>query len=221
MERAHPRSRGENTSGSTSTRPVGGASPLTRGKPNLPVHDSHRSGRIPAHAGKTPGSHSTGLSAWAHPRSRGENMVVMRAFPSCQGASPLTRGKQVRVKEFETGKGRIPAHAGKTNFAELKQLIDRAHPRSRGENPRAAIASALATGASPLTRGKLIGGRRKVGAGRRIPAHAGKTTAPSWRSPPSWAHPRSRGENVGDNWAHMTCGGASPLTRGKPTCRTL
>ena len=148
-------------------------------------------------------------------------MVVMRAFPSCQGASPLTRGKQVRVKEFETGKGRIPAHAGKTNFAELKQLIDRAHPRSRGENPRAAIASALATGASPLTRGKRIGGRRKVGAGRRIPAHAGKTTAPSWRSPPSWAHPRSRGENVGDNWAHMTCGGASPLTRGKLGCERL
>ena len=49
-----------------------------------------------------------------------------------------------------------------------------------------------------------------------IPAHAGKTRRTRRQPRTLKAHPRSRGENVGDNWSHMTCGGSSPLTRGKP-----
>ena len=48
-----------------------------------------------------------------------------------------------------------------------------------------------------------------------IPAHAGKTRHVSDPSPPSAAHPRSRGEN----WAWLIeygdPAGSSPLTRGK------
>ena len=78
----------------------------------------------------------------------------------------------------------------------------------------------MGCGSSPLTRGK----RNPVSVQAQllwlIPAHAGKTSV-------VWvvifglpAHPRSRGENGGDEWVHVRDFGSSPLTRGKhfPTC---
>ena len=51
--------------------------------------------------------------------------------------------------------------------------------------------------------------------GGLIPAHAGKTRRPrrSWRR--SWAHPRSRGENIQRTAEALKSVGSSPLTRGK------
>ena len=70
-----------------------------------------------------------------------------------------------------------------------------AHPRSRGENARAAGETTSRVGSSPLARGKL---RRGGGQDRRrelIPARAGKTRW-VWRGHQgTTAHPRSRGEN--------------------------
>ena len=50
---AHPRSRGENSSRSTSRVTCSGSSPLTRGKPALEDVAESRERLIPAHAGKT------------------------------------------------------------------------------------------------------------------------------------------------------------------------
>ena len=73
-----------------------------------------------------------------------------------------------------------------------------------------------AWGSSPLTRGKLSSARRGNREDGLIPAHAGKTPAPSMPSLQSWAHPRSRGENP-PWWASPPRrAGSSPLTRGKP-----
>ena len=49
-----------------------------------------------------------------------------------------------------------------------------------------------------------------------IPAHAGKTgfTYYGWND--TGAHPRSRGENLGDRGQERRDRGSSPLTRGKP-----
>ena len=73
LSRAHPRSRGENTS----VRPLvcrnSGSSPLTRGKPGRPHCLVACRGLIPAHAGKTLSSSPLGVKVRAHPRSRGEN----------------------------------------------------------------------------------------------------------------------------------------------------
>ena len=52
-DQAHPRSRGENTSSIQLRIPVGGSSPLTRGKRSPSGTRSSRSRLIPAHAGKT------------------------------------------------------------------------------------------------------------------------------------------------------------------------
>ena len=91
---AHPRSRGENP---TSIMLVGmgvGSSPLTRGKLG-DLEDVHARVRlIPAHAGKTRGTLRTLCERRAHPRSRGENMVMVWMSTFRLGSSPLTRGKR-------------------------------------------------------------------------------------------------------------------------------
>ena len=72
------------------------------------------------------------------------------------GASPLTRGKPPHSLAHTNAHGRIPAHAGKTLDTMGYTRMERAHPRSRGENCAIVSAADHATGASPLTRGKLI-----------------------------------------------------------------
>ena len=75
--------------------------------------------------------------------------------------------------------------------------------------------SCLASGSSPLTRGKLPRSGAPSRATGLIPAHAGKTWSCCRRSRTWMAHPRSRGENVHDEAANRGAEGSSPLTRGK------
>ena len=51
-------------------------------------------------------------------------------------------------------------------------------------------------GSSPLTRGKHLAIQVGLAAGGLIPAHAGKTASASPFAWTTWAHPRSRGENL-------------------------
>ena len=94
MYRAHPRSRGENVTVSEGWEKLEGSSPLTRGKPEPGPVSASATGLIPAHAGKTTRKAQRRRSDRAHPRSRGENIVV---------SWPYFRGTWL-----------IPAHAGKT-----------------------------------------------------------------------------------------------------------
>ena len=175
---AHPRSRGENPE----VRPMMvrdlGSSPLTRGKrrPRVPRAGGH--GLIPAHAGKTRENRGEIGSAWAHPRSRGENALLAPGDGKDLGSSPLTRGKRQRQWPASRRPGLIPAHAGKTRSQQWTQCPPPAHPRSRGENEVAAVDTMPATGSSPLTRGKPGGTLGGAGGRRLIPAHAGKTLNP-------------------------------------------
>ena len=172
---AHPRSRGENQLPETCIIVGMGSSPLTRGKQ---AHDAQREAQrrlIPAHAGKTPRNGPVGALSWAHPRSRGENIVSGDQPRRGPGSSPLTRGKRHLACHDVFSFGLIPAHAGKTALTTSSGPSCRAHPRSRGEN-RGYRAD---RGTYP----------------RLIPAHAGKTDA-IWRTfIVTPAHPRSRGEN--------------------------
>ena len=69
---------------------------------------------------------------------------------------------------------------------------------------------------SPLTRGKHPAWILRVIASRLIPAHTGKTMSETMITVPSWAHPRSRGENGAPGDEADVEKGSSPLTRGKP-----
>ena len=193
---AHPRSRGENTVYSTPPLAIHGSSPLTRGK--LAPHRRWRAcrGLIPAHAGKTKQREIEGVAKPAHPRSRGENPFRDPPASLGWGSSPLTRGKLEMRLLGRRGLGLIPAHAGKTTVAAHQTASNRAHPRSRGENSLDGLVVDLATGSSPLTRGKRAGRSVGMSGHRLIPAHAGKTAIMGPASIPPAAHPRSRGENT-------------------------
>ena len=172
-----------------------GSSPLTRGKRVDQGLDGGGRRLIPAHAGKTLRKKHGVQHARAHPRSRGENSPDGTERRVYHGSSPLTRGKPGTRGSGSSRAGLIPAHAGKTRRNRPPRLTTRAHPRSRGENPRPEAAAALDAGL--------------------IPAHAGKTRGNGAGTRWLRAHPRSRGENQTTEQAFVKALGSSPLTRGK------
>ena len=258
--RAHPRSRGENTYAGEDRNLALGSSPQTRGKLWPIPEGSTPAGLIPAHAGKTRGGLRAGGACRAHPRSRGENPPIAWSDPTPPGSSPLTRGKQLEECLNCVQAGLIPAHAGKTTCTHALASRRRAHPRSRGENSIASVHRSITTwlipahagktaikricipdfrahprsrgenarvaphrfineGSSPLTRGKHRHGAERVRGQGLIPAHAGKTRSSPRGGRPSWAHPRSRGENPASAATSPLPKGSSPLTRGKRHAR--
>ena len=216
---AHPRSRGENWRRVTVVRSILGSSPLTRGKPVREDHDGVRPGLIPAHAGKTFQAELEMIQERAHPRSRGENGGPVTRRGLHPGSSPLTRGKHTGLAVEHPEDGLIPAHAGKTCARWRTRTRQRAHPRSRGENPDLLGRSPDGQGSSPLTRGKRTHRGRESQGVRLIPAHAGKTSIGCVPLTIPWAHPRSRGENFPGRAGDDPGAGSSPLTRGKPRVR--
>ena len=96
-------------------RLVPGSSPLTRGKLEASGECEGLAGLIPAHAGKTRRRQTDEEEAEAHPRSRGENLVVQKKGMTSTGSSPLTRGKPADRALSGKWSGLIPAHAGKTH----------------------------------------------------------------------------------------------------------
>ena len=213
--KAHPRSRGENGRRACTWWCSLGSSPLTRGKPCGSPRPRTCRGLIPAHAGKTSfDGYECGLRG-AHPRSRGENWLLVALRVGVEGSSPLTRGKRGEGEQGGPLAGLIPAHAGKTARLPHLARARRAHPRSRGENFTFGLSNRVVTGSSPLTRGKPVAGTANEPVGGLIPAHAGKTPA-GWRVRTSLrAHPRSRGENHCILIVGLCIAGSSPLTRGK------
>ena len=219
-DRAHPRSRGENRDVGRVRRTGQGSSPLTRGKRPASVYLVVFIGLIPAHAGKTVRESTTQNVPWAHPRSRGENLLRWLRVRVARGSSPLTRGKLVTCRAARRCRGLIPAHAGKTWRRGAGRPTRRAHPRSRGENRSTSSFSAGAAGSSPLTRGKLHLRAQQSRRDRLIPAHAGKTGPSVCAIFFAGAHPRSRGENLIRRDHRRVLRGSSPLTRGKPVAGT-
>ena len=195
LRAAHPRSRGENHVHYLCLALIPGSSPLTRGKPCQDRRDRQRLGLIPAHAGKTALTTSSGPSCRAHPRSRGENRYTATYQVTAKGSSPLTRGKRARNRVGQLVPGLIPRLAGKTERPILIAATLPAHPRSRGENTTPRTLTPVESGSSPLTRGKPRRADRPRSWRRLIPAHAGKTRPTRHQRRTAWAHPRSRGEN--------------------------
>ena len=101
-QEAHPRSRGENRSRSTSRHFQRGSSPLTRGKRTIANHERNSVRLIPAHAGKTFYVYHCFPDRRAHPRSRGENtsrpaLLLRRSIRSWK---PLSLPSPLEVTQF-------------------------------------------------------------------------------------------------------------------------
>ena len=212
---AHPRSRGENAHPQATAVGEGGSSPLTRGKPLPSTRQLWSPGLIPAHAGKTIAVNASTVVAGAHPRSRGENVILRAMMRPPSGSSPLTRGKPLAISNEVAVGGLIPAHAGKTRPGASTATSYAAHPRSRGENVFFEALCQIQCGSSPLTRGKPAAANDASAPVGLIPAHAGKTNSKRSAISELGAHPRSRGENRAAISRTSPASGSSPLTRGK------
>ena len=191
-----------------------GSSPLARGTPTRAVLISSRAGLIPARAGNTRPVHRYRHGNRAHPRSRGEHMLVDRINEAGEGSSPLARGTHHVIAFLKPGQGLIPARAGNTVARPVVRKSMRAHPRSRGEHSGSVLKLNGHSGSSPLARGtlgllefveKLLG---------LIPARAGNTAEASASPSSSGAHPRSRGEHSFRFGSSVSSSGSSPLARG-------
>ena len=174
---AHPRSRGEHEKNHVCSRRTDGSSPLARGTPTRRGHSLRARRLIPARAGNTnvPGGCEAGLAA--HPRSRGEHLLVCSRRACSVGSSPLARGTQTAIVVVIAIIRLIPARAGNTLDSPPPHPETQAHPRSRGEHNDTAEAIRDANGSSPLARGTQRWSHAIHAARRLIPARAGNTSA--------------------------------------------
>ena len=214
LRRAHPRSRGDHTRSSRSERSISGSSPLARGPPVLLTSADPRTGLIPARAGTTSSETFTKLSPRAHPRSRGDHGKERIVIPVAAGSSPLARGPPWVRGVVWRRRGLIPARAGTTKEAEAAHLINRAHPRSRGDHRTLKHRLMQQPGSSPLARGPLCRRDNDRHVHGLIPARAGTTQRDLCFEGRTWAHPRSRGDHDAAVGFGVSCEGSSPLARG-------
>ena len=214
---------------------VSGSSPLARGTPPRAFAKASAWRLIPARAGNTVAEWISRELWTAHPRSRGEHLVMVStpalglgssplargthaqediAIRAIIGSSPLARGTLMRLGSSSPAVRLIPARAG--NTIALMRLTSwfAAHPRSRGEHDGEWVSDHGVSGSSPLARGTRVACELGVAGHRLIPARAGNTHRKTSPSAPSPAHPRSRGEHSIITFLPMLPTGSSPLARG-------
>ena len=126
------------------------------------------------------------------------------------------RGKPGRVPKIICHLRNIPAYAGKTSASAGNKNCATEHPRVCGENLKHIRDSLTRVGTSPRMRGKPILVGHKPGAGRNIPAYAGKTVIFPACCVRSAEHPRVCGENRCAHPYSSSAHGTSPRMRGKP-----
>ena len=131
---AHPRSRGEHPLPRPSAMAASGSSPLARGTCRRQTRQLQLQRLIPARAGNIPPARSLTLEPSAHPRSRGEHVVVFPDFGSGGGSSPLARGTSDSSHPHTAAVRLIPARAGNIGGHQSFAWSMAAHPRSRGEH---------------------------------------------------------------------------------------
>ena len=155
MLQKHPRIRGENYTFWIIAPSQPETSPHTRGKLCDARYTRLDKGNIPAYAGKTFDSGSSGEQDRKHPRIRGENVFRGLPFFRYGETSPHTRGKPTITTQIRKRPRNIPAYAGKTLLLPSHILDRRKHPRIRGENPGIEACCFSLVETSPHTRGKL------------------------------------------------------------------
>ena len=142
--------------------PRRGSSPLARGTRNWNRTCLHIDGLIPARAGNTGSSGRCTTGEGAHPRSRGEHATDRGMGVAVMGSSPLARGTPDSRTLAPPSGGLIPARAGNTVGVDTTAGRPRAHPRSRGEHIPGVARIPVKSGSSPLARGTLGSGLRRV-----------------------------------------------------------
>ena len=192
----HPRSRGKDSNLSISHLRNVGSPPLTRERPCRKASTRKKDRITPAHAGKTCEIRHAQVKKQDHPRSRGKDFSHNSSIGMSRGSPPLTR-ERLQQDSIPPARQRItPAHAGKTPGRLKFFSVARDHPRSRGKDQGVAECLTAIQGSPPLTRERLLCGRRFRSAAGITPAHAGKTTMVLRFIVRLKDHPRSRGKDL-------------------------
>ena len=172
----HPRMRGEHT------RPCHTPS-------GVPGSPPHARGTLP----QRPGYGHLGVD---HPRMRGEHDVADDGCRFDRGSPPHARGTRGEGGYGDCRARITPACAGNTAEREIGKIIQRDHPRMRGEHSTRRWRSTGRYGSPPHARGTLARATAEICRLRITPACAGNTRS---TGPARWTgsdHPRMRGEHT-------------------------
>ncbi len=155
--------------------------PLARGRVKSGWNTAWTTGITPARAGKRDGGLDDLDRAGNYPRSRGEEARKRRSSGAPSELPPLARGRGRPRLVVNLSHGITPARAGKRFLPLLKRRHQRNYPRSRGEEPSAAISHVITMELPPLARGRAWRVRFRLAPNGITPARAGKS--PSERRP--------------------------------------
>ena len=210
----HPRVCGEHRVPENVTDRHYGSSPRVRGTrartpPRLPAVRF-----IPACAGNTSGKLNFRDLAKVHPRVCGEHEGKYRPEANLDGSSPRVRGTRAGRAGGTRQLRFIPACAGNTEAAGVRQARPAVHPRVCGEHTGAPLRHRAAHGSSPRVRGTLAGTLGCLVQHRFIPACAGNTRRPRICRRRSQVHPRVCGEHLFRIALCVLSSGSSPRVRG-------
>ena len=153
--RDHPRIRGEHLARNAELLFGEGSSPHTRGAPGNYLQYGNEPRIIPAYAGSTRKTTTSGSTTTDHPRIRGEHEGAGERAVVYAGSSPHTRGALPGDQAGGFEARIIPAYAGST-----ARVVEHLHEEG---------------GSSPHTRGARTTSRTPPMAWRIIPAYAGST----------------------------------------------
>lgn len=133
-----------------------GSPPLMRGISSISQATPCSTRLTPAYTGNIISGSTRMISAWAHPRLRGEYVQCGSTNLSDQGSPPHTRGIWRKKGKARYLQGLTPAYAGNIHIKCHCKLCQWAHPRIRGEYELESASKAWQTGSPPHTRGISI-----------------------------------------------------------------
>ena len=168
----------------------------------------------PACAGNTTPILYSDFRSRDHPRLRGEYYNSQQPGDPFAGSPPLARGILCILFSLLPPDRITPACAGNTDTSNSSKVLDRDHPRLRGEYRNQLKKHHFLTGSPPLARGIPSTVILFPHFLRITPACAGNTEESTFISDWSEDHPRLRGEYCSFMKAMISCRGSPPLARG-------
>ena len=130
-----------------------GSPPLARGTVERFRTRFNNAGITPACAGNRSALRTRDRQVGDHPRLRGEQTVLEVIEAPYQGSPPLARGTVGISKRTHQRLGITPACAGNSPLIQQIGLVERDHPRLRGEQEDDGNGNAGSEGSPPLARG--------------------------------------------------------------------
>ncbi len=211
----HPRRRGDERR----HRPPGahrrGPPPQARGRASRMHKVMIPAGTTPAGAGTSMPDPLERARAADHPRRRGDEVLKTRPAAAHPGPPPQARGRATHEFIGDDLDGTTPAGAGTRCPAPWPAPPDGDHPRRRGDEIRASVASPKSAGPPPQARGRGGAVPGDTPGARTTPAGAGTSRDPRGALRSTGDHPRRRGDELAGARYVLGRPGPPPQARGR------